>query len=426
MCVLLLHLQLEELVATGRAAALSPFELSRRVLAKGKIKAQAKRGGTMALPKFVGALTRRTSASSLCLGGPGSPAPADSHRDQAAHTAFARKTSTGELSELSSPHNFARTASISEVPSRIRQTSLSSDAAHPYDRMDMRRTSGHLLRRTSADMPTRRTSGHLHMLRRTSADTMPTRRTSHQLLFPRTSAEDNQQDKAKDKNDPIYVRCLALHSLPVANFLANHRQNIQLPITSINEDALLKQLGLSDTERHQIEGISSVSVRGELGITEEQMSSRAIVRLAADAPPGVGKIQRQTCSWLLRPFPLGLRFSGKNLSPLPCWLAGAQSVALNMSNNDISVQLHFALFEGTAGYLLKPREMMSRQQDSRKRSDSIGEAGEDDENDDYWPPQRELSHRTSINVISLHNLPKVSPLRPHKLLITARVFGRCL
>eukprot|EP00966_Prymnesium_polylepis_P047997 1111329-Prymnesium_polylepis.2 len=45
------------------------------------------------------------------------------------------------------------------------------------------------------------------------------------------------------------------------------------------------------------------------------------------------------------------------MSPIPGWLAGAQNVALNMSNVDLAVQVHFALFHGSAGFVLKPREM---------------------------------------------------------------------
>eukprot|EP00966_Prymnesium_polylepis_P121521 2808497-Prymnesium_polylepis.1 len=62
---------------------------------------------------------------------------------------------------------------------------------------------------------------------------------------------------------------------------------------------------------------------------------------------------------LLRADPLGLRFSGRNMSPLPGWLSGAQNVALNMSNTDVPVQLHFALFTGSDGFRLKPPEMRS-------------------------------------------------------------------
>jgi len=94
-----------------------------------------------------------------------------------------------------------------------------------------------------------------------------------------------------------------------------------------------------------------------LELTEEQQTMRALVRLAANPPLRVGKMQRRTAKALLRPYPLGLRFSGKNMSPIPFWLGGAQNVCLNFSDCDVAVQLHFALFRGGAGYMLKPAEM---------------------------------------------------------------------
>ena len=165
--------------------------------------------------------------------------------------------------------------------------------------------------------------------------------------------------------------------------------------------------------------------------------------------------------------PSGARFSGKNMSPLPCWLGGAQSIALNMSpingRMDMAVQLHFALFNSTAGYVLKPPEMLSVPSPNKKpeagRPEGAPEgapkvsawkaaklaasklatpssttprasvenmlsclasavkkqpAGSeataitaDDKPDDYWPPPRERLHVTTLEVISLHNLPKV-------------------
>eukprot|EP00966_Prymnesium_polylepis_P205556 4763703-Prymnesium_polylepis.1 len=79
------------------------------------------------------------------------------------------------------------------------------------------------------------------------------------------------------------------------------------------------------------------------------------------------------------PFPHGLRFSGKNMSPLPCWLAGAQYPALNFGGRcDLAVQLHFALFAGSVGFVLKPLEMRTELPVARS---SISEA--------YWPPPRE-------------------------------------
>jgi len=149
------------------------------------------------------------------------------------------------------------------------------------------------------------------------------------------------------------------------------------------------------------------------------------------------------------------------MSPLPFWLVGAQSVVLNMSNNDQPLHLHYALFNGTQGYRLKPPEMMrpvlskanasfrdheevrtsggtdlrrsastssvqcrhsasTRQSDYRRSEVSHAESATDgaDEtrrqsnDEDYWPPPRDRLHRCTLEIISLHNLPKCREQRP--------------
>jgi len=232
-----------------------------------------------------------------------------------------------------------------------------------------------------------------------------------------------KQKDPKELTDTYYAEQLGLRSLPVPTFLSSAPASVALPITSINEDRLLVELGIVHAERNQIEGLHSSSSRARGGhvLSEEQLSSIAISRLAANPPPEVGIIQRRTQKWMLRPFPLGLRFSGKNMSPLPGWLAGAQSVALNMSNNDLAVHLHFALFNGSDGYVLKPEEMLSTSnirsteggEDPRTTRLPLGERFSEQSNEDYyWPPPRENLHRTSIEPLSLHHLPKRGEVRP--------------
>ena len=259
--------------------------------------------------------------------------------------------------------------------------------------------------------------------------------------------------RAKGLTDPSYAACLALRSHPVNKFFAQEmRPDWVLPISSINEDRLLMEMGLTQEQRNQIEGLASVRMRSQLGLTPQQLAMRAIVHLAADPPAGVGHFQRRTCRWLLRPFPLGLRFSGANMSPLPCWLVGAHSVALNMSDNDLPLHLHFALFNGSGGYVIKPPEMLpadpkdSTDSDANEPSTPVGRtsqssvatrdgdngddgggesfknqvgadrSGEEQnqtaERVDYWPPVRDRIHRITIRVISLHNLPKRGEHRP--------------
>jgi len=181
----------------------------------------------------------------------------------------------------------------------------------------------------------------------------------------------------------------------------------------MNEDRLLAQMGLPRAERYQIEGLQmgrspAVGVTGLPDLTSEQLSRRALLRLATDPPPEVGDTQRRTAGWLLRSYPLGSRVSGANMSPLPGWLAGAQSVCLNMSKVDLPVMLHFALFNGSVGYLLKPPEMRA---DAHRPT---GEEGQEEatDADAYWPPPREKLQCISIEVLSLHNLPKRGEVRP--------------
>ena len=71
---------------------------------------------------------------------------------------------------------------------------------------------------------------------------------------------------------------------------------------------------------------SSVSARGAIVVTEEQLSNQAVFRLAADPPPEVGEMQRRTTKSLLRAFPLGLRFSGKNMNPIPGYAVACSTV----------------------------------------------------------------------------------------------------
>jgi hypothetical protein len=62
------------------------------------------------------------------------------------------------------------------------------------------------------------------------------------------------------------------------------------------------------------------------------------------------------------------------------------------------VQLHFALFNGTEGFVLKPPEMLNALE------------GADD--GAFWPPPRNELHVVSLEVLSLHNLPKRGERRP--------------
>jgi len=177
-----------------------------------------------------------------------------------------------------------------------------------------------------------------------------------------------QKKLAKHCNDELYSECISVTSVPLSVFLRDEPQQFPLVITSISEDKLLKALGVPQIERNNIQGLplpsssSTIVVRSGAILSEAQVAAQTIVRLAHDPPTRVFRMQRRTCAWLLRSFPLGFRFSGKNMSPIPGWMSGCQSVALNMSNVDVSLHLHFALFKGSRGFVLKPTEMRAGQQ----------------------------------------------------------------
>mmetsp|Transcript_42418 Transcript_42418/g.124226 ORF Transcript_42418/g.124226 Transcript_42418/m.124226 type:complete len:771 (+) Transcript_42418:1-2313(+) len=179
--------------------------------------------------------------------------------------------------------------------------------------------------------------------------------------------------------DEYYAAFLGIRSASLRAFLSFQGSKPPawpLTITSVNEDRMLMELGVSERDRKRIEGLQATSSsRRNVKMSEEQLAMNAIAQLAANPPAQVASVQRRTAGWLVRPYPLGLRISGRNVSPLPFWLAGSQSVALNMSNNDLAVQLHFALFDSTGGYKLKPCEMLNRKDARSRMESSRGDTG---------------------------------------------------
>ena len=202
--------------------------------------------------------------------------------------------------------------------------------------------------------------------------------------------------KQKVRTDALLAGITALRSASVNEFLGAHRSVHALPITSINEERLLQEMSLSEEERNKIMGLMGHGASQALAASSLSSTAR---NLAHDPPATVGELQRLAAERLLRPYPLGLRFSGANMDPCQAWLAGGQSVALNMCFVDIPLQLHYSLFDRTGGYAIKPQEMRR----------GLSAAGT---NPPRWPPHRKTIHLATIQVLSLHNLPKRSEARP--------------
>jgi|EP00966_Prymnesium_polylepis_P227566 phosphatidylinositol phospholipase C, delta len=77
-----------------------------------------------------------------------------------------------------------------------------------------------------------------------------------------------------------------------------------------------------------------------------------------------------------------------------------------MTNVDLAVHLHFALFHGSGGYVLKPPGMRAGATDA-----ATGQGWIHDESI-YWPPPCDRLKRVTIDFLSLHNCTKRGEHRP--------------
>jgi len=386
-----LLLPYEELVqlGQGQATSLSPLELERRVMLKGKVRL---RGKSFKQNSFweqktaavVDVIVRTTTAvrdrSQMC-------------------------SSTRRCSQRSGPGIRPAGDDMGIDPGSIeiensresRCSSRDSERGDDYDELSAFTSSEAQAMQESGDAAEGSAAGSVA-----------------QAYKKRSKTSKNKQSYT----EPFYSAQVCMRSLPVKSFLAENLHGWALPISSVNEDNMLTAMGLTSAERNAIEGLRNAArtVDGTVE-TEEEQSARAVALLAVNPPPQVGKLQKLTAKWLLRPYPLGLRFSGKNMNPLPFWLSGAQNVCLNMSNLDLYVTMHYALFNGSEGFVLKPPEMVLQAtvpatilsqspSTQQKASRDLGVA------DHYWPPARDVLHLITIKVLSLHMCPKRGEHRP--------------
>ncbi|EOD23754.1 hypothetical protein EMIHUDRAFT_116213 [Emiliania huxleyi CCMP1516] len=195
-----------------------------------------------------------------------------------------------------------------------------------------------------------------------------------------SNADGDAPTRAGEKMDPQFLRHVAIRTVPAKDFLGDKsgEYGFALPISSIGEELLEEAAGVA---------APSTTNAGDYG------ESARLCDREYRATQGIHAMQRKTAAHLVRAFPLGPRFSGMNMDPLRCWRTGAQHVALNLCNTvpDLPAQLHYALFEDTGGYVLKPEAMVNGQ---------------------GWPPRRESLRRVTIDLLSLHGLPLRGEERP--------------
>lgn len=107
-------------------------------------------------------------------------------------------------------------------------------------------------------------------------------------------------------------------------------------------------------------------------------------------------------NYLMRAFPSGTRVTSSNLDPAVFWRKGVQIVALNWQKYDAGMMLNTAMFAGSLGWILKPKEYRGQGegQDSGVSDESQANA---------------IAHKTlslSIDILAGQNLPL--PIGDHK------------
>eukprot|EP00966_Prymnesium_polylepis_P334234 7389619-Prymnesium_polylepis.2 len=251
----------------GRAALLSPVDLKRRVMAKGKVKGpkQKKENALRSkLERSTSGLTRIFAAGMVSF------------------RAHSQKISTSEKR----PRTPCSPPASQRSSQRRRSSATSSDSlSYLFNPADETVCAGCRI---------------------------PQIYRKHARARAKRKFERKARAVPKQEIDELYATYVALRSVPYTSAFAGDTLRAarwELPISSINEDKVLQVMGLSADERDQIEGIQRGRGAG-LELTEERQISQAIVRLAASPPSALGHVQRRTSQRLLRAYPLGLRFSG--------------------------------------------------------------------------------------------------------------------
>ncbi|KAG7191294.1 Phospholipase C [Scheffersomyces spartinae] len=119
---------------------------------------------------------------------------------------------------------------------------------------------------------------------------------------------------------------------------------------------------------------------------------KAINKMLKD-PEKLASLDKHNRKFMSRVYPSGLRFSSSNFIPLIYWNHGCQMVATNWQTYDLGQQINESMFDAydRMGYVLKPNELLKPVMKKTLR--------------------RTSSHRKtkfSINIISAHQLPKLS------------------
>eukprot|EP00966_Prymnesium_polylepis_P265897 6142179-Prymnesium_polylepis.1 len=226
----------DELASTGRALSLSPLDLKRRILVKGKVrppKKDVKRRLTKCTTSVPGSLgSRRRSACTLCAKRLSllSPGTMSSASLSSRRTASLRSSAASTMSNEASPRHtggvlLSRRCRWSEAKSIASDATLEDKAiTFCFDDIDGTQSDG----RWSAD---RDSSVRINFEEDTPAKV---RNQAKEQAIARKALvkKDSRFDKSTDE---YYASYLSVRSIPVSTFLGEALPAFAMPICSINE-----------------------------------------------------------------------------------------------------------------------------------------------------------------------------------------------
>lgn len=141
-------------------------------------------------------------------------------------------------------------------------------------------------------------------------------------------------DNVKDEDDPDTAEEKKLPRSPIDPTFG---KLIALPSVKLTSNFY------QDIKDHPTNGSPSIS------------ESKVLIYLEAAAP-----IAAYTATRMVKSYPKGIRQDSSNMSPMPSWVCGIQSVAMNCQTCDEDMDLVNGLFSinGNIGYVLKPQLLL--------------------------------------------------------------------
>uniref|UniRef100_A0A183CG97 Phosphoinositide phospholipase C n=1 Tax=Globodera pallida TaxID=36090 RepID=A0A183CG97_GLOPA len=135
--------------------------------------------------------------------------------------------------------------------------------------------------------------------------------------------EEQQEDSTKQSHQPVDAKFGRL---------------IALPSVKLNPGNLYNDIKIQPTN-----GSPSISER------------KVATFLEANAP-----LPAYTATRIVKSFPSGIRQDSSNMDPMPSWICGIQSVALNFQTCDANLDLNNGFFSinSNIGYILKPKVLL--------------------------------------------------------------------